>query len=298
MGIIEIGANETLDIQSAVDRVLRDLENPEPPLDLERVRDVLRLDLKYYQGSDPGAVGEIAHRLRVAGKQLLARPGLLGDAIRKAKLSALWIPDSKRILIDSDVPTAKHRWMEGHEIGHSITPWHQNFLFGDTSLTLDPACHAQVEAEANFAAKELLFLRGRFGEESRDLPTDFKTVRSLAKRYGNTITSTLWRMVEDRNPEVPAFGMVSVHPRHPDVGGAEDGQPVRYFIRSKAFRKEFPEVTAEEGFAILKQHASWSRTGPVVDCEHRLQDARREEREFHVQSFSNSYALLTYGVCK
>ncbi|RYG96077.1 MAG: hypothetical protein EON58_12840, partial [Alphaproteobacteria bacterium] len=144
--------------------------------------------------------------MKVGAKQLLLRPGLIVDAIRKAKLSALWMPDTKRILIDDSVPVLKHRWIEGHEIGHSLIPWHREFLFGDTEYTLDPACHAMVEAEANYAASQMLFLRGRFGKEARDLDLDFKSIKGLAKRYGNTITTSLWRMVEERDPGQPVFG--------------------------------------------------------------------------------------------
>ena len=36
-------------IDRRVDKILRDLGNPEPPLRLEDVRELLRLDLGYYQ---------------------------------------------------------------------------------------------------------------------------------------------------------------------------------------------------------------------------------------------------------
>ena len=64
--------------------------------------------------------------------------------------------------------------------------------------------------------------------------TQFKSIKSLAARYGNTITSALWRIVEDREPNRPVFGMVTIHPRYPDIGATESGQRVRYFIRSAA----------------------------------------------------------------
>src|SRR5919112_1650445 len=114
----EIGAREARDISVAVGRVLRDLGNPEPPIALVEVRELLRLDLRFYSSSNTTALQEFAHKMKLAGKQVLARPALLVDAIRKSNLSALWLPDRKRILLDQDVPKAKHRWMEGHEIGH------------------------------------------------------------------------------------------------------------------------------------------------------------------------------------
>lgn len=167
MLIGQVGEYEASDIEAIVARLLKDLGNPEPPLDLEMVRRQLDVDLKYYSSNDVGLFDEVAHRLKMAGKQLFDKPTALFDAIRKAGLSALWVPSSRRIMIDQEVPHPKHRWIEGHEIGHSLIPWHREFLFGDDGVTLDPACHATVEAEANFASARLLFLQERFGAEAR-----------------------------------------------------------------------------------------------------------------------------------
>ncbi len=290
-----VGEYEAADIDKVVDRLLRDLGSPEPPLSMEMVRDALSIDLKFYSSTEHSIIEEIAHRVKVGTKQILLRPGLIVEAIRKANLSALWMPDRKRILIDDSVPVLKHRWIEGHEVGHSLIPWHREFLFGDTEYTLDPACHAMVEAEANYAASQLLFLRGRFGREARDLDLDFKSIKSLAKRYGNTITTSLWRAVEERDPKHPVFGMVSCHPHHPTIGSGAAGEQIRYFIRSQAFRKHFPNVTRNDVYQILRSSARWSQRGTIIDCGRVLTDASGEEFEFHVESFCNGYALLTYG---
>jgi hypothetical protein len=44
------------DIDTAVRRVLKDLGNPEPPLRLEDVRELLRLDKGFYSANDDGAI--------------------------------------------------------------------------------------------------------------------------------------------------------------------------------------------------------------------------------------------------
>jgi len=51
-----IKTKNALDIDRKVERVLRDLGNPEPPLDLEVVRELLKLDLEYYTAKDPGGL--------------------------------------------------------------------------------------------------------------------------------------------------------------------------------------------------------------------------------------------------
>ncbi|NCC62348.1 MAG: hypothetical protein EOM12_15720, partial [Verrucomicrobiae bacterium] len=108
------------DIDNRVERVLRGLGNPEPPLRLEDVRELLKLDLAFYSAQDPGITREVISKIRVATIQIYERPTLLIDAICKLSLKALYLPDRKRILIDRDLPQKKHRWNEGHEIGHHV----------------------------------------------------------------------------------------------------------------------------------------------------------------------------------
>lgn len=291
-----VGEYEAEDIRKIVTRVLRDLGNPEPPLRMEEVRQLLELNIGYYSSTNTTLLQEVAHRMKVAGKQVLERPMLLVEAITKAKLSALWVPQTKRILIDENVPKPKHRWIEGHEVGHSLIPWHREFLFGDNEYTLDPVCHAIVEAEANYSASQLLFLQDRFASEARDGDLSFKSIKALAARYRNTLTTTLWRMVEDRNPDVAVFGLLTTHPHHPEIGAQDDGRPVRYFIRSRAFREQFGGVAPEAAYGLVERHASRRSRGPVFDASDELTNANGQRCEFRLESFCNTHALLTYGV--
>ena len=73
-------------------------------------------------------------------------------------------------------------------------------------------CHEVLEAEANYGAGQLLFLRDRFIMEARDSAMDLKNIKSLAKTFGNTITSTLWRYVEQMGANLPMVGLVSASP--------------------------------------------------------------------------------------
>ena len=98
----------------------------------------------------------------MAGKQILARPSILLDVVRKRGIKALVVPDRKRILIDETLRKAKHRWAEGHETIHTILEWHEPILHGNNELTMKQACLDKVEAEANYGAGQLLFLRDAF----------------------------------------------------------------------------------------------------------------------------------------
>ena len=71
------------DIDTRVGKVLRDLDNPTPPLRLGLVRELLELDRAYYSSSDSRVLEETVHRLKVAGKQVIKRPRLLLEVVRK-----------------------------------------------------------------------------------------------------------------------------------------------------------------------------------------------------------------------
>jgi hypothetical protein len=278
------------DIDLSIEKLLRELGHPGPPLSLDDVRALLRLDKGYYSSSEDGFLRQTVHRLTVAGKQVLRRPSLLLDIVKKCDLRALWLPDRKQILIDSELPKVKERWGEAHEIGHSVIPWHEAMTHGDRERTLSPGCHAQIEAEANFAAGRLLFLRNVFAEQILSAPVDFNHVRALAKGFGNTMTSALWRAVEVL--DTPAIGLVSMHPRSAGVPGKE---PVRYFIRSRRFENCFCSVSGEVLFTALRGFC-FGRRGPLGEDEVVLADDNGVEHVFFLESFYNGHEALTLGI--
>lgn len=291
-----IASLEGADLRAQVQKVLRGLGHPEPPLHLDDVRELLRLDRQYYSSTDDSTVREFVSKLKIAGRQILDRPTLLLDVIRKAQLSALWIPDRKRILIDAETPKLKQRWYETHEIGHSLAPWHRDFLYGDSEETLTPMCREQLESEANYTAGQLLFLADRFVREAREVATSLESVRALAKSYGNTITSTLWRFVEEAHHDLPLVGLVSpsltsgnTHPNH-------SYHPSHYCIESPAFKVRFPNVSEGQLLGLVDTYRSHRRGGPVGDAEIVLADRNGGRHVFLFESFSNGYSLLTLGV--
>lgn len=284
------------DIDKRVERVLRGLGHPEPPLRLEDVRELLKLDLDFYTADDPGILQETISRIRVAGIQVYKRPTLLIDAIRKASLQALYIPDRRRILLDASLPELKHRWSEGHEIGHSLLPWHEAIMLGDNSLTLTPACQEEVEAEANFAAGRLLFLRERFTEEARSLEPSIEAVRALKEIFGNTLSTTLYRVVESFGADRPLVGMISGHP-HPSKRGRDfdPSRPCRHFIQSPAFRRHFGKISEVQLFANLSGYCGGQGGGPLGEDELVLIDDNGDGHRFHFETFFNRYDALTLG---
>ncbi len=279
------------DIQSRTDRILRELGYPEPPLVLEDVRELLRLDRDYFSGEADGLLQTTFSRLKRAGKQLLKRPSLLGDAIKKFNLRALYLPDRKQILIDDSIPAPKHRWLEAHEIGHDILPWHQDMMLGDDDLTPTAAVHDKMEAEANFAAGSLLFLGNIFVQECRDCAPSIATAQRLKKRYGNTFTTTFWRMIEHSGEEVPMIGFIG---KHPDQFGSAFPD-FRHVIPSMAFTSRFAVPTVEKMKTEIRLYCR-GRKGPLGQGLVVLQANDGARHEFTFETFWNGYDALTLGV--
>lgn len=281
------------DIDRLIAKILRDLGNPKPPLKLDEVRYLLKLDRQFYSSTDDGVLREFIHKLKLAGKQIIDRPTILADVVKKWSLKALFLPDRKRILIDESLPEAKLRWSEGHEINHSIIPWHNALTLGDDKSTLTPVCHEQIETEANYGTGRLLFLRDAFDEMSRSSKPCFKSIEVLAKAFGNNLTNTLWRYVEESDKVL--LGVVSPHP-HYLPHDFDPSDPCRYFIRSKSFMAQFPDVSEVQLFQIIKSYCSRGKGGPLGSADASLRDSNGVHHCFWFETFSNTHELLTLGV--
>ena len=285
------------DIDDQVAKILRGLGNPAPPLDLRIVRELLRLDRAFYSTTDAGMLRETFSRLKVAGIQVLKRPTLLADAVRTLSLKALYLPDQKRILLDKDLPPLKHRWNEAHEIGHDIIPWHEGMMLGDTAETLTPTCHEIMEAEANYAAGQMLFLGSRFVEEATSEAPSLDLVRRLGGAYGNTITSTLWRLAEQASAGRPMVAMVSGHPhRARRKADFDPSSPCRYFIESPEFRARFGAMTEQQLFSIAAGYCGSQSGGLLGQDDVILIDTNGDRHIFLFETFFNRYEALTLGI--
>jgi Zn-dependent peptidase ImmA (M78 family) len=284
------------DIDGQVDKVLRGLGNPEPPVDLRLVRDLLKLDRGYYSTTDDSLLRETFSRMKVAGLQVLLRPTILRDAVKSLSLKALYLPDQKRILLDQDLPILKHRWNEAHEIGHDIIPWHIGMMLGDTEQTLTPACHQIMEAEANYAAGQLLFLARRFVEEATASVPSLAFVKSLSKGFGNTMTSTLWRFVEQGHGGRPIVALVTGHPhRSQRKADFDPANPCRYCVESPPFRQRFGTMRETDLFATIVGYCGSQRGGSLGRGEVLLTDLNGDRHIFDFETFFNRHEALTLG---
>lgn len=288
------------EIHKHIARLLRDMGNPNPPLKLEEVRELQKLDLKYYSKSEINFLDEIAHQTFMAGKSIARKSKRMIDLVTEYKIRGMLMLNGseKKIFIDNDVAKLKRRFLISHEIMHDLLPWHQALLLGDNEETLNPTFHQVMEAEANYGGRRLLFFGGQFQKEALDYDFNWETIKAVSKRYGNTLTITLWHMVCERNPQQPAFGLMSKHPYYPDLCKKSGDNNVAHFSRSKALIDRFPMLTEDNAYAAVCEHATMARIGWVGEGESILHDANGEAHTFTIFSFSNTYDLLTYGIYK
>jgi len=240
-------------------------------------------------------VREFVSRVKVASKLFLERPGRLLDLIRQADLRALWVPKTRRILLDAELPDLKKRWAEGHEIAHSLAPWHAGYLYGDSREELKLTCHEKLESEANYGSGQLLFMGARFGEEASASRATMAVVKKLAKRYGNTITSTLWRFVEENHSGIPMVGIISLNGRMASQVG-EDGPSVKYCVESQVYKEQFGGVHEGHLLNIVESYCNGKRGGPLGASEVILRDRNGAQHTFMFESFNNRYNVLTLGI--
>ncbi len=88
------------DIDTLVAKILRGLGNPDPPLVLDDVRALQKLDRHYYSSVDDRPLREFVSRAYIGAKQVFSRPTLILEVVRKRSLKAIYLPDRKRVLID------------------------------------------------------------------------------------------------------------------------------------------------------------------------------------------------------
>lgn len=286
-----LDAHTAADIDAQVSKILRDLGNPGPPLDLEKVRELLKLAKEYYSTADDGVFKRWIHALKLAGKQIAERPAFLKDLVSSFRLDALCLFDEKRILISKELPEPKQRWAEGHEIGHSIIPWHGPISLGDDKYTLTANCHDAMEVEANFGARRLLFLREQFRTHALSTPPTLKHVRKLKETFCNTMTTTFYALVEEL--DTPAFGLITDHPRRP-TKEFDPQRPCRHFITSRSFDEQFGNSTDQQLYALLLKYCGYGKWD-LGTSEEVLINVRGEAYIFHMETVFNHYDALTLG---
>jgi hypothetical protein len=149
-----------------------------------------------------------------------------------------------------------------------------------------------MEAEANYAARRLLFLRDKFRTRALATEPTLAHVRSLKDLFGNTMTTTFYSLVE--TIDVPAFGLITGHPKKPDKD-FDSSKPCRHFITSPSFDEQFANVTDLQLYSILESYCRYGKWD-LGKAEKIIGNSRKEGYVFRMETVFNHYDALTLGV--
>lgn len=156
-------------------------------------------------------------------------------------------------------------------------------------------CRIKIEAEANYASGQLLFLGDRFSNEANDYSISIETIKILAKLYGNTITSTLYRFIEQAYEKTPMFGVICDHWFNPSIA-FDYRNPCEHLIFSESFSAKFSDFNALLAFEMLRGYCKENKRGHLGEREVTIVDDNGDAHYFKMESFSNSYKILTLAV--
>lgn len=274
-------------IDKLVERVLKEASLNEPPICIEDLLSHLEIDRDFYDLEDPSLLRRMQHKIKVWGHWGHKR---LINVAKKIRLSAVWLPDREKILIDSSLPPPKQKWASFHDVTHSLLPWQKIYFLGDTAETLDPDIQFQLEAEAHYGASALMFGGKLFTKEALDTIPQWSSIETLTRRYDSSYPTTLRRYVQFSH-DLAMVLIVST----PWWMGIPDDQkyPCRHFVRSRRFEAGFGNITAQELVDQICDNTTKRRGGPVGDYGLSLLDINGTPHEFRAESFFNQHYLLT-----
>jgi hypothetical protein len=275
------------EIDKVVERILRDGDLREPPIQITDILEFLKVHRDFYGLEDPKLLQRVAHRIQIGAKKVV---NVVRDKIR---LAALWLPTEKRILVDDSQPEPKRIWASFHDTVHAVLPWHRDFFLGDTAQTLEPDYQDMLESEANYGSSALMFGGQLFTTQALDTTPGWQAVQHLRKVHDKSLVTTFRRYIE-RGHDKPLAGLIST----PWWMPKPDDQITRcrHFVRSRRFEREFPSVSPDQLLQTVNRHTQRRRGGIVGEFTVSLENVAGELADFYAESFFNQHYLLTLFV--
>jgi hypothetical protein len=136
--------------------------------------------------------------------------------------------------VDLSQPVGRARFIEAHELGHRIVPWHEG-AFVDDEQSLFRATEEMLELEANLAAAHLIFQGRPFFERTLDYPLSLRTPLLLADEFNASLHATIRYYVE-HHVEPLAVLVCGKYPR-------QDGSvPIFLGVESPRFKERFGPI--------------------------------------------------------
>lgn len=135
-------------------------------------------------------------------------PAWIRNTLRNAKHKIQGLVDRRERVVHiapAIENEGKRRFVTLHETIHASTPHQQDLLYADDNETLSRTTNQLFEREANYGAAEVLFQRGYFARDAKDLEISTDTVWLLANQFGSSFYAALWRYAGTHDQPVAAI---------------------------------------------------------------------------------------------
>lgn len=143
---------------------------------------------------------------------------------------------AETVFVDLSQPRGRARFIEAHELGHCVVPWHRD-AYIDDERTLFGETELMLELEANLAAAHLIFQGRPFFERALDYPLSLKTPLLLADEFDASLHATIRYYVE-HHIEPIAILILGKYRR------LDGTVPIFVAAESSAFRERFGPIAA------------------------------------------------------
>lgn len=111
--------------------------------------------------------------------------------------------DTRGVYLKPDMYWLKKRFVQAHEIGHEMLPWHRElYAFLDDKTRLSDRINDIYERQANQAAIEILAQGDGLRREADDSTITFGLVESLGDRFQISMQAAARRIVEESKHDI------------------------------------------------------------------------------------------------
>jgi hypothetical protein len=171
------------------------------------------------------------------------------------KILGAYLYQAETAFVDFSQPEGRARFIQSHELGHRVVPWHEG-AYLDDERRLFRETEDLLELEANFAGAHLIFQGQPFFERALDFPVSLKTPLLLADRFKASLHATIRYYVE-HHPD-PIAGLIAG--QYTRMDGTV---PIFLALESLSFRKRFGPIAARFPTGSLPLNGS-KALGPLL----------------------------------
>lgn len=179
----------------------------------------------------------------------------------------------------------RHRFVQGHELGHQTIPWHKVGLDQvDTDATLNADVKDKFEAEANLFSSEIIFQGGHFRRLALNYSPTPDAIFTLADQHGASRQATLWRFTEEQDFPVASL---FYYPNN-----YSDGYKLWKMVCSPSFRIKYCDLDIPQFLANKHPWTAAREFRETFDGDISLQKSNGRPAKFLWYSWWNEHALI------